>query len=277
MTIIQAIILGIVQGITEFFPISSSAHLIAIRYLFNFGTAISNEHWLVIDIALHFGTLLAIGIYFFKDFINMFVEGIKFKGKDGKLSFKNLNQEGKILWYIIAASIPGALAGLLLDDFIEGVVRNNVLIIATTLTIMGVALYFIDKKCRKDTSIEKISLKQALLIGVGQAFAVIPGFSRSGTTMTVARGMGLKREAAAKFSFLLGAPAMLGAAVFSLKHFEMSMLNFEFFLGIAVSFIVGMFAIKTLMEIVKKSGFGVFAIYRVLLAIVLVITYIVRI
>ncbi|MBQ8044519.1 MAG: undecaprenyl-diphosphate phosphatase [Clostridia bacterium] len=276
MTIIQAIILGIVQGITEFFPISSSAHLIAIRYLFNFGTGVSSEHWLVIDIALHFGTLLAIGIYFFKDFIKMFVEGFKFKGSNGKLSFKNLNHEGKILWYIIAASIPGALAGLLLDDFIEGVVRNNVLIIATTLTIMGIALYFIDKKCRKDTTIEKLTLKQALLIGVGQAFAVIPGFSRSGTTMTVARSMGLQRESAAKFSFLLGAPAMLGAAVFSLKHFEMSMLNFEFFLGIAVSFVVGLIAIKTLMEIVRKSGFGVFAIYRVLLAIVLVVTYIVR-
>jgi len=276
MTIIQAIILGIVQGITEFFPISSSAHLIAIRYLFNFGNSMSSEHWLVIDIALHFGTLMAIGIYFFKDFIKMFVEGFKFKGRDGKLSFKNLNHEGKILWYIIAASVPGALAGVLLDDFIEGIVRNNVLIIATTLTIMGIALYFIDKKCKKETTIEKLTLKQAILIGVGQAMAVIPGFSRSGTTMTVARSMGMKRESAAKFSFLLGAPAMLGAAVFSLKHFEMSMLNFEFFLGIAVSFVVGLIAIKTLMEIVKKSGFGVFAIYRVLLAIVLVVTYLVR-
>jgi len=276
MTIIQAIILGIVQGITEFFPISSSAHLIAIRYLFNFGNSMSSEHWLVIDIALHFGTLMAIGIYFFKDFIKMFVEGFKFKGRDGKLSFKNLNHEGKILWYIIAASVPGALAGVLLDDFIEGIVRNNVLIIATTLTIMGIALYFIDKKCKKETTIEKLTLKQAIFIGVGQAMAVIPGFSRSGTTMTVARSMGMKRESAAKFSFLLGAPAMLGAAVFSLKHFEMSMLNFEFFLGIAVSFVVGLIAIKTLMEIVKKSGFGVFAIYRVLLAVVLVVTYLVR-
>lgn len=276
MTVIQAIILGIVQGITEFFPISSSAHLIVIRYLFNFGTQLSSEQWLVIDIALHFGTLLAIGIFFFKDFINMFVEGFKFKGKEGKLSFKNLKHEGKILWYIIVASIPGALVGLLLDDFIEGKVRGNVLIIAATLAIMGIALYFIDKKCKKETEIGEITLKQALLIGIGQAFAIIPGFSRSGTTMTVARASGLKRESAAKFSFLLGAPAMLGAAVFSLKHFEMSMLNFEFFLGIVVSFLVGMIAIKTLMEIVKKSGFGVFAIYRVLLAIILVVTYIIR-
>lgn len=276
MTILQAIILGIVQGITEFFPISSSAHLIAIRYLFNFGTQMTSQQWLVIDIALHFGTLLAIGIFFFKDFITMFKEGFKLKGKSGKLSFKNLTHEGKILWYIIVASIPGALAGVLLDDFIEGVVRNNVLIIASTLTIMGVLLYFIDKKCKKEVDVDRITLKQAFLIGVGQMFAIIPGFSRSGTTMTVARTMGLKREAAAKFSFLLGAPAMLGAAIFSLKHFELSMLNFEFFLGIFVSFVVGLIAIKTLMDIVRKNGFGVFAVYRVLLAIVLVITYIVR-
>jgi len=276
MTVLQAIILGIVQGITEFFPISSSAHLIVIRYLFNFGNSMSSENWLFIDIALHFGTLLAIGIFFFKDFIKMFAEGFKFKGKDGKLSFKNLKHEGKLLWYIIAASVPGALAGVLLDDYIEGKVRGNVLIIAITLTVMGVLLYFVDKKSKKETDIEHITIKQALMIGIGQAFAIIPGFSRSGTTMTVARSTGLKREAAAKFSFLLGAPAMLGAAVFSLKHFEVSMLNFEFFLGIFVSFVVGMIAIKTLMEIVKKSGFGVFAVYRVLLAMVLIVTYIVR-
>lgn len=276
MTIIQSIILGIVQGITEFFPISSSAHLIAIRYLFDFGKNLSETNWLVIDIALHFGTLMAIGIFFFKDFIKMFKEGFKFKGSDGKLSFKNLKKEGKLLWYIIVASIPGGVAGLLLDDFIESKVRGNVLIIALTLTIMGVVLYFVDKKCKTKTDIEEISLKQAFLIGVGQAFAIVPGFSRSGTTMTVARSTGLKRDSAAKFSFLLGAPAMLGAAVFSLRHFEMSMLNLPFVLGIVVSFIVGLIAIRTLMDIVKKKGFGVFAVYRVLLAIVLVVTYIVR-
>lgn len=276
MTIIQSIILGIVQGITEFFPISSSAHLIAIRYLFNFGNNLSETNWLVIDIALHFGTLMAIGIFFFKDFITMFKEGFKFKGSDGKLSFKNLKKEGKLLWYIIVASIPGGIAGLLLDDFIESKVRGNVLIIALTLTIMGVVLYFVDKKCKTKTDIENISLKQAFLIGIGQAFAIVPGFSRSGTTMTVARSTGLKKESAAKFSFLLGAPAMLGAAVFSLRHFEMSMLNLPFILGIVVSFLVGLIAIRTLMDIVKKKGFGVFAVYRVLLALVLVVTYIVR-
>ena len=276
MTIIQSIILGIIQGITEFFPISSSAHLIAIRYLFNFGKAMSSKEWMVVDIALHFGTLLAIGIFFFKDFILMFKEGFKFKGSNGKLSFKNLSHEGKILWYIIIASIPGAIAGILLDDYIEGIVRENIIVIACTLTVMGILLYFIDKKCKEKTDIKELTLKQAFLIGVGQAFAIVPGFSRSGTTMTVARATGLKKESAAKFSFLLGAPAILGAAILSLKDLTASMINFPFILGIFVSFLVGMLAIKTLMEIVKKRGFGVFAIYRVVLAIILVITYVIR-
>lgn len=275
MNFFQAIILGIVQGITEFFPISSSAHLIAIRYLFNFGTTLTESQWLIIDIALHFGTLLAIGIFFFKDFINMFKDGFSFKGKDGKLSIKNLPHEGRILWYIILASIPSAIAGLLLDDFIEGVVRSNILIIATTLTVMGILLYIIDKKSKKTTDIENISLKQAVGIGVGQMFAIVPGFSRSGTTMTVARAMGLKRESAAKFSFLLGAPAILGAAILSLKDLTLSMITLPFITGILVSFIVGMLAIKALMKIVKEKGFGIFAIYRIILAVILVVKYII--
>ena len=110
----------------------------------------------------------------------MFKEGFNFKGKDGKFSIKNLTHEGKILWYIVAASIPGAIAGLLFDGFVDGMIRENPLIIATTLTVMGVLLYFIDKKCKSKTDIDGITLKQAFLIGVGQMFAIIPGFSRSG-------------------------------------------------------------------------------------------------
>lgn len=276
MTILQAIVLGIIQGISEFFPISSSAHLISFRYLFNFAENLTSTEWLVIDIALHFGTLIAIAIFFFWDFITMFREGFKFKGKDGKLKFSNLSKDGKILWYIIAACIPAAIAGILFEDIIDGLVRDSVVIISITLTVMGILLYVIDKRSKSETNIENITLKQAIFIGIGQMFAIIPGFSRSGTTMTVARAMKLDRQSAAKFSFLLGAPAMLGAAIFSLKHFEVSMLNVQFFVGIIVSFLVGIIAIKTLMNIVKKMGFGVFAIYRFILAFVLIITMIIR-
>lgn len=276
MTIFESIILGIVQGITEFFPISSSGHLIAIRYLFNFSDAAIGN--LSFDIALHFGTLLAIGIFFFNDFIAMFRDGFKFK-KDGKYSFKNLSFNGKLLWYIIIGCIPAAIAGIALDDVIEGKIRESSiapLIIAGTLAIMGVLLFLADKYAKSEKDIKQIGLKDSILIGVGQMFAIIPGFSRSGTTMTAARAMKLNREGAAKFSFLLGAPAMLGAAVLGLKDLSIAAIDLTFIIGIVVSFVVGLLSIKLLMEIVKKLGFGWFAVYRILLAVILVVTYIVR-
>lgn len=273
MTIIQSIILGIVQGITEFFPISSSGHLIAIRFLFNFKDAFTSKEWLVFDIALHFGTLMAIGIFFFKDFIKMFKEGFSFKNEDNKISFKNLSSSGKMLWYIIAACVPGAVIALILEDYVDSVIRDNPLIIAITLTVMGIILYIVDKVSKAEKEIDKITLKDAILIGIGQAFAIIPGFSRSGTTMTVARALKVKKEDSAKFSFLLGAPVILGAAVLSLKDLTASMLNIQFFVGIIVSFLVGMVAIKALLYIVKRIGFEVFAIYRVFLALVIIIKY----
>lgn len=275
MTITQAIILGIVQGITEFFPISSSAHLIAYRFFMNIEWDKATE--IVIDTALHFGTLLAIGIYFFKDFIKMFMECYKFKGKDGKMSFNNLKQEGKIFWFIVIGSVPAAIIGLLFKKLTEPI-RENIIVIGIALAVMGVILYFVDKKCKKETTMENLTLKQAVLIGSSQVLAaLIPGFSRSGTTMTVARATKMERESAAKFSFLLGAPAIAGAALLAfIEDFSLAMLNFPFVLAVLVSFVVGLIAIKTLMEIVKKIGYEVFAIYRVLLGVALIVTYLVR-
>ncbi|MBR6688889.1 MAG: undecaprenyl-diphosphate phosphatase [Clostridia bacterium] len=275
MTIIQAIILGIVQGITEFFPISSSAHLIAYRFFMNIEWDKATE--IVIDTALHFGTLLAIGIYFFKDFIKMFMECYKFKGKDGKKSFNNLKQEGKIFWFIVIGSVPAAIIGLLFKKLTEPI-RENIIVIGIALAVMGVILYFVDKKCKKETTMENLTLKQAVLIGSSQVLAaLVPGFSRSGTTMTVARATKMERESAAKFSFLLGAPAIAGAALLAfVEDFSLAMLNFPFVLAVLVSFVVGLIAIKTLMEIVKKIGYEVFAIYRVLLGVALIVTYLVR-
>lgn len=274
MTIIQAVILGIVQGITEFFPISSSGHLIAIRYLFNFDSVMSSKEWFSFDIALHFGTLMAIAIFFFWDFIAMFRDGFKFK-KNGKYSFANLPTTGKLLWYVILACIPAGIVGVLFDDVIAQYVREP-WVIAITMSIMGIVLWFADSKSKAESKLENITLKQALLIGVGQMFAIIPGFSRSGTTMSVARMTKLDKESSAKFSFLLGAPIMLGAAVLGLKDLTAEMITAPFIIGVLVSFVVGLVAIKVLINIVKKSGFGVFAIYRFILSIILIMTMIVR-
>ncbi len=173
------------------------------------------------------------------------------------------------------ACIPGALAGVLFDDVIESYIREP-WIVAIALAVMGIIMFVVDKYAKKDNTIEKLTFKQAILIGVGQMFALVPGFSRSGTTMTVARALKLDRESATKFSFLLGAPVMFGAAVFAIKKITPDMLDLSFFLGIAVSFVVGMLAIKVLMNIVKKVGFEWFAIYRIALALVIIAVYFVR-
>ena len=133
----SVIILGFIQGIAEFLPISSSAHLIIFRDLFGIGVSIGDDIAMSFDIALHFGTLLAIGIYFFKDFINMIKKGFTKGVKD---------KEGKILWYIVVATIPAAIAGILFEDIIENAIRTNFIIIAIALIVMGIIIYLVDKK-----------------------------------------------------------------------------------------------------------------------------------
>ena len=265
MTILQAIILGIVQGITEFFPISSSAHLIVIRYLFNFGNGLSNEHWLVIDIALHFGTLLAIGIFFFKDWIVLIKGGVnQVRGKKTK--------EGKMFWYIVLATLPGGAIGFLLDHFLEDKLEKPI-IIGIALIVMGITLYFVDKYCKSNTNYEKMGLKQTFLIGLSQALAFIPGVSRSGVTMTTGRLMGVDRESTAKYSFLLSTPIVFAATLYKMKDFAFGELSF--YIGILVSFIVGLIVIKFLLEYLKKGSFKGFAIYRVIVgAFIIAMTFV---
>ena len=194
MDFISIIILGFIQGIAEFLPISSSAHLIIFRDLFGIGAGMDAQLALTFDLALHFGTLLAIGIYFFKDFINMISKGFTKGVKD---------DEGKILWYLVAATVPAAIAGVLFEDVIENAIRNNYVIIALALAIMGIIIYCADKYSDNKKTIKKITIKDAIIIGCSQVLALIPGFSRSGTTILTARLLGVSREGAAKFTFML--------------------------------------------------------------------------
>ena len=260
MTIVQSIILGIVQGLTELLPISSSAHLFLIPYFFKWDIPE------VFDVALHFGTLLAIGIFFFKDWINLIKAGFKMLAKKEN---KSEEKEGKLFWYIVIATIPGGIIGFLLDYFLEGFLEKPI-IIAISLIVMGIALYIIDKYMKSKTEYEDLTLKQTFLIGLSQSLAFIPGVSRSGVTMTTGRLLGVKREAAAKFSFMLSAPIVLGATLYKLKYF---VFNIEFIIGVIVSFLVGVFVIRFLLDYLKKGDFKIFAIYRVILgAVVIVLT-----
>ncbi len=258
MGIIQAIVLGIVQGIGEFLPISSSAHLVLIPYLFGWG-----ESGLAFDVALHFGTLLAVLVIFFKDWWNLFI------GAVNKITKKKDSTENKMFWYLIIATVPGALVGFILDDIIEGVFRKQIWLIALALAIMGVLIYLGDKWAsnhyKKEIKFEKITLKQAFIVGCSQAFAVIPGFSRSGTTILAGRLMGISKEAITKFTFLLSVPIIAGAAVLKITDLVLSV---EVVIGVLTSFIVGILSIKFLLKYIKNHDFSVFAFYRVVLALI---------
>lgn len=262
---LSVIILGIIQGIAEFLPISSSAHLIIFRDLFGIGSNIGEDIALSFDIALHLGTLIAIIIYFFKDFWSMFIKGITKGPKD---------KEGKLLWYIIIATIPAAIAGLLFEDIIENAIRTNFILIAIALIAMGNIIFIVDKKFKAKKTIKSMSIKDAIIIGCSQAFALIPGFSRSGTTIATARVMNLKKEDAAKFSFYLSAPVVLGAVVIHLlkNGFSLIYANLSIFLvGVLVSFIAGLLCIEFLLKYLKKHDFKIFMIYRIILGVVVIV------
>lgn len=254
----QSIILGIVQGLTELLPISSSAHLTLIPWIFNW-SGLSESF----DVALHFGTLLAIGLFFFKDWVELIKGGYKLAVK------KEKSTEGKMFWYIVLATIPGGIIGFLLDHFLENALKAP-LIIATALIVMGIILYVVDKNCKSKISYEKMGLKETFLIGLSQALAFIPGVSRSGVTMTTARILKVDRESAAKYSFMLSAPIVLAATIFKFSSFTLSL---EFFIGVITSFLVGVGVIKFLLQYLKKGSFKVFAIYRVIAGLAVILIY----
>ena len=262
MSIFQALVLGIVQGLTELLPISSSAHLFLIPWTFN---------WPPIgdfDVALHFGTLLAIGLFFFKDWIELIKGGYK------KLVKKEDSFEGKMFWYIVIATIPGGTIGFLLDHFAEDILTNQ-FVIATALIVMGIVLYIVDKKAKSEVEYKDMTFKQTFLIGLSQALAFIPGVSRSGITMTTGRAMGIKRESAAKYSFMLSAPIVLAATLYKLKDFAFGELSF--YIGVLASFIVGIIVIKYLLQYLQKGSFKIFAIYRIVIGIIVLIIAFMRI
>ena len=230
MEIYQALILGIIQGLTELLPISSSAHLTIIPMIFKWSVPEA------FDVALHFGTLLAIIIFFFKDWLELIKGGYNYAIKKEKTT------QGKMFWYIVLATIPGGVIGYILDHFCEDYLKNPI-IIAIALIVMGIILYIVDKKAKSKVKYEDMNLKQTFLIGLSQALAFIPGVSRSGVTITTARAMGITREAAAKYTFLLSTPIVFAATVLKFKDF---VFNLPFVIGVISSFLVGLLVIKFL-------------------------------
>lgn len=255
MTIYQALIMGIVQGLGEFLPISSSAHLVLAPWVFGW-----KDPGLSFDVALHMGTLFAVVAFFWRDWVELFSEAIiKRRG----------TKKASLFWCLVVATIPGALAGFLLEKQAETVFRNP-LLIAIMLILMGLILYLVDRHAAKRKSILEISFSDSLLIGLSQAFAIIPGVSRSGVTMTAGRALGLTRETAARFSFLLSTPIIFGAGVMNLKDLSPGDVDLPFIIGVVTSAVVGFLSIGFLLRYLTERSFGLFVWYRFVLGLAII-------
>ena len=259
LSYLKTILLGIIQGITEFLPISSSAHLLLFSDFLNKGKSIP----LFYNVALHFGTALAILVYFRKDWLQ-----IMFSLKKYPVVDKNQ----KLLLNLIIGSIPAAIIGLSFKNFIEKHLHNTYTIILP-LGIFGIVLWLIDSKTKEKKNLYELKRGQAFLIGLGQTLALIPGVSRSAATIVVCRLLNLSRLDSARFSFLLGTPAMFGAAFLERKEFYLNIGSPEFHLGLLSSFFVGLISIHFFLKIISHFGFFAFAFYRVLLSLFLSFLY----
>lgn len=286
MEFIQSIILGIVQGLSEFLPISSSAHLIVLPWILNW-----KDQGLAFDVALHWGTLLAVIFYFRKEWTTMFKavlshrsylkenkklsgfnQGNKLQNSNSKFQTKskiqNLNYYN-LFFFIILASVPGAIFGLWLNNWAETILRSPILIVFT-LSTLGFLLWFFDKKGKKENFLENITWRQALFIGFSQALAIIPGVSRSGVTITTALALGFERRAAARFSFLLATPIIFGAGLVEIPHLINRDINFSIILiGISTSAITGFLAIKYILKYLEHNNYNIFVYYRIIFALLL--------
>lgn len=263
MSTLEIIILALLQGLTEFLPISSSAHLILPSQILGW-----QDQGLAFDVAVHVGTLLAVIMYFRKEVGGMAVAWLGTVGvgpEKGQTSF-----DGKLAWWILLATIPAGLFGLLGKDFIEAHLRSALVIALTTL-LFGFLLGFADVKAGHRTThkpMEKLGLKGALLIGLAQAVALIPGTSRSGITMTIGLMLGLSRDNAARFSFLLSIPAIAMAGSYLTLKLILSSEAVDWFamgLGSLIAFISAYACIHYFLILLEKLGMMPFVIYRLLL------------
>ena len=257
----QSFILGVIQGITEFLPISSTAHLVLVPWLFSW-----SDYGLPFNIALHLGSLLAILIYFRHEWKRIISEFIKCTLKG---SYKDSN-EGRLGLFLVIGTIPGVISGFLFESYASGILRNP-LSIAAALVLFGLFLYFADRNTKNEKEIKDMDIKDCLFFGVAQAFAIIPGVSRSGVTVTGGLLRNFKREEAAKFSFLLGAPIIAGATIYESRHFTADIfMSPGFSIGVISSGVTAYFVIRFLLAFLRKQDFKIFVFYRIILALLIV-------
>ncbi len=287
MVLIQAIILGIIQGLTEFIPISSSAHLIVVPWLFGWNDPAITS--LSFDVALHLGTLLAVLVYFAADWLRLLRAGLS------SLAERKIGNDPdrRLAWLLVIGCLPGALVGALAESKIERlfhtpdqiVSRSAIIAMAVIIALMALVLFFADRMARHTRELKSLTLMDALFIGFAQAAAIFPGVSRSGSTIAAGLAVGLKRETAARFSFLLGAPIILGAGLKSgwdIYQQVQAGAGFGstdlllFVVGIAAAAVSGFLCIRFLLQFLQRRSTDLFVYYRWGLAALMVIVALLR-
>lgn len=281
MPIYQAVVLAIIQGIAEFIPVSSSAHLILVRRLLGWNE-LSPAHELSFDVALHFGTLLSVLFYFRRTWFQIIRAAfggkvVRFSeagAEDANLTSVEQKDERMLLWFMAIATIPGGIAGKLLEHSAEDYFREHVFLIAGALIIVALLMWLGEKVGKLQKPLTRISFMDSLVIGVAQAFALIPGVSRSGSTITAGLFRNMTREAAVRFSFLLSTPLIAGAAL--LKAHELHKeglpadMQLPVLVGIVISALVGYAAIAWLIRFLQSNSLKIFIIYRILAGIAVI-------
>lgn len=262
MPLVQVIVLAVLQGITEFLPISSSAHLALTPWLFGW-----KDQGLEFDIALHFGTLFSVLLYFFRDWVRIIANGIGLGSVPVLGSDETLDRNPKLLWYLVAATIPAGVAGLLFKDRIESTLRSP-FVMATMLILVGIVMWAAERWAKHERTITQMTLTDCLFIGCAQALALVPGTSRSGITMTAGLFRNLDRSTAARFSFLLSTPIVAAAALKGLldlrKHGALSAeMAPSIIIGIIVTALTGCVVIAVLLKFLRTNSVVPFVIYRI--------------
>jgi len=282
LPIYQAVVLAIIQGLAEFIPVSSSGHLIIVRRLLGWNE-LSPAHELTFDVALHFGTLLSVLFYFRRTWFQIIRAALGGKvvrfseagGSDENLTLQERKDERMLLWFLAIATIPGAIAGKLAEHSTEDYFREHIVLIAAALIVVAVLMWLGERIGKREKPLTRISFVDSLVVGVAQAFALMPGVSRSGSTITAGLFRNMTREAAVRFSFLLSTPIIAGAAL--LKAHELRKeglppgMHTPFLVGILVSAVVGYITIAWLIRYLQSNTLRVFIIYRIVAGVVVIV------
>ena len=266
MPLLEVIVLGIVQGLTEFLPISSTAHLAVIPWLFGWP-----DPGLSYDIALHVGTLAAVLLYFFRDWVQIIGQAFGISVEADPVLKRNRG----LLWLLIAGTIPAALAGLIFQKQAETTLRTPY-VIATMMIGIGLVLWFAERAGHRQKDLSQVSFVDSITVGVSQALAVVPGVSRSGITIAAGLFRNLDRATAARFSFLLSTPVIAGAAakdLWDLMRHQGGIppeMRSAFLIGMAISAVVGGLTIKFFLDYLKRRGLTFFVLYRLVFGIMII-------